>query len=140
MKGIKERLGRFFAGRQGMDEMSKALFWYGLIFFALSVLSSSILKGFLSKLTLWLALTCLLSSFFRAFSRRLDKRELENNAYLAVCARERQRRLDAKERFSQRKSYKFFKCPGCGKYLRVPKGKGKIHISCKCGYTLYRKT
>ena len=45
-----------------------------------------------------------------------------------------------KDRFSQRKSYRFFKCPGCGTYIRVPKGKGKIHIKCRCGYTLYRKT
>ena len=29
---------------------------------------------------------------------------------------------------------------GCGTMLRVPRGKGKIHIKCKCGYTLYRKT
>ena len=32
------------------------------------------------------------------------------------------------------------KCPGCGCWLRVPRGKGKIHINCRCGYTLYRKT
>ena len=49
-------------------------------------------------------------------------------------------RQAAKERRAQRKDYRFFKCPGCGTMLRVPRGKGKIHIKCKCGYTLYRKT
>ena len=33
-----------------------------------------------------------------------------------------------------------FKCPGCGRWLRVPRHKGKIHINCRCGYTLYRRT
>jgi transcription elongation factor Elf1 len=38
------------------------------------------------------------------------------------------------------KEHRYFKCPNCGQYLRVPKGKGKIHINCRCGYTMYRKT
>lgn len=137
---MKDRLERFFSGRQGMDEFSKGLFWIGLALFMLSVLTAKLLNGVLSGLLLWAALACVICCFARALSRNTQKRELENNAFLALKAQRKQKRLDAKERFSQRKSYKFFKCPGCGKYLRVPKGKGKIHINCKCGYTLYRKT
>ena len=137
---MKDRIQRFFTGRQGMDEFSKSLFWYGLGLFAAAILTAKILKGVLSGIFLWLAIVCAITSFVRAFSRNTRKRELENNAYLALKAQRRQKLLDAKDRFSQRKSYKFFKCPGCKQYLRVPKGKGKIHINCKCGYTLYRKT
>ena len=74
------------------------------------------------------------------FSRRLGQREAENNAYLALLAKARHSRQAAKERRAQRKDFCFFKCPGCGTMLRVPRGKGKIHIKCRCGYTLYRKT
>lgn len=134
----------FFTGRQGMDEFSKYLFWYGasfiLVSFLLRFLSGRALVSVLSSVAMWIGAASLIYSFVRAFSRRLDRREAENLAFLRVISQRRQKRLDAKERWRQRKSFKFFKCPGCGTMLRVPRGKGKIHIKCRCGYTLYRKT
>ena len=137
---MKEKISRIFAGRQGMDEFSKALFWLGLVCLLLSVLTANILKGVFSLIFNWLGLMMLIFSFVRAFSRRLGQREAENNAYLALRQKQRYSRQTAKERRTQRKDFCFFKCPGCGTMLRVPRGKGKIHIKCKCGYTLYRKT
>lgn len=137
---MKEKLSRIFSGRQGMDEFSKALFWMGLVCMLLSVLTAGVLKGVFSLIFTWLGLAMLIFSFVRAFSRRLGQREAENNAYLALRQKQRHKRQAAKERRAQRKDFCFFKCPGCGVMLRVPRGKGKIHIKCKCGYTLYRKT
>ena len=137
---MREKLSRIFSGRQGMDEFSKALFWMGLVCMLLSVLTANILKGVFSLIFNWLGLMMLIFSFVRAFSRRLGQREAENNAYLALRQKQRHGFQAAKERRAQRKDYRFFKCPGCGTMLRVPRGKGKIHIKCKCGYTLYRKT
>lgn len=137
---MREKLSRIFSGRQGMDEFSKALFWMGLVCMLLSVLTAGILKGVFSLLFTWLGLAMLIFSFVRAFSRRLGQREAENNAYLALRQKQRHSRQAARERRAQRKDFCFFKCPGCGVMLRVPRGKGKIHIKCKCGYTLYRKT
>ena len=137
---MREKLSRIFSGRQGMDEFSKALFWMGLVCMLLSVLTVNVLKGVFSLLFNWLGLMLLIFSFVRAFSRRLGQREAENNAYLALRQKQRHKRQAAWERRAQRKDFCFFKCPGCGVMLRVPRGKGKIHIKCKCGYTLYRKT
>ena len=137
---MREKLSRIFSGRQGMDEFSKALFWMGLVCMLLSVLTANVLKGVFSLLFNWLGLMLLIFSFVRAFSRRLGQREAENNAYLALRQKQRHNRQAAWERRAQRKDFCFFKCPGCGVMLRVPRGKGKIHINCKCGYTLYRKT
>ena len=137
---MREKLSRIFSGRQGMDEFSKALFWMGLVCMLLSVLTVNVLKGVFSLLFNWLGLMLLIFSFIRAFSRRLGQREAENNAYLALRQKQRHNRQAAWERRAQRKDFCFFKCPGCGVMLRVPRGKGKIHIKCKCGYTLYRKT
>lgn len=137
---MREKLSRIFSGRQGMDEFSKALFWMGLVCMLLSVLTVNVLKGVFSLLFNWLGLMMLIFSFVRAFSRRLGQREAENNAYLALRQKQRHNRQAAWERRAQRKDFCFFKCPGCGVMLRVPRGKGKIHIKCKCGYTLYRKT
>ena len=137
---MREKLSRIFSGRQGMDEFSKALFWMGRVCMLLSVLTANVLKGVFSLLFNWLGLMLLIFSFVRAFSRRLGQREAENNAYLALRQKQRHNRQAAWERRAQRKDFCFFKCPGCGVMLRVPRGKGKIHIKCKCGYTLYRKT
>ena len=137
---MREKLSRIFSGRQGMDEFSKALFWMGLVCMLLSVLTVNVLKGVFSLLFNWLGLMLLIFSFVRAFSRRLGQREAENNAYLALRQKQRHNRQAAWERRAQRKDFCFFKCPGCGVMLRVPRGKGIIHINCKCGYTLYRKT
>ena len=137
---MREKLSRIFSGRQGMDEFSKALFWMGLVCMLLSVMTAGVLRGVFSLLFTWLGLSMLIFSFIRAFSRRLGQREAENNAYLALRQKQRYSRQAAKERRAQRKDFCFFKCPGCGVMLRVPRGKGKIHINCKCGYTLYRKT
>ena len=33
------------------------------------------------------------------------------------------------------------KCPGCGNTLRVPKGKGKLYVTCpRCGERFIKKT
>ena len=131
---------RLFMGRHGMDELSKALFWCGLSCFFLSGLLGRILNGAIGGLFLWLALFQLIFSFVRAFSRRLGQRELENTLYLRWLAGRRRAFEAFKDRRRQSRDFRFFKCPGCGAMLRVPRGKGKLHINCKCGYVLYRKT
>ena len=133
---MKEKLQNLFLGRQGMDELSKLLFWAGLAGLALACF----LPGLLRTLLFSFALALLIFSFVRAFSRNLPAREAENILYLRFLERKKQDRLAKKQRRASRKEYRYFKCPGCGTWLRVPRGKGKIHISCRCGYTLYRKT
>lgn len=137
---MKDWLARIFGGRQGMDELSKTLFWTGIMLFALAVLAAGVHIVWLAGILQWLSIFLLIYSFFRAFSRNLPAREAENMAFFAFRARQQQKRDAAKERHRQSKEYKFFRCPGCKTWLRVPKGKGKIHIKCKCGYMLYRKT
>ena len=133
---MRDRFRNLFIGRQGMDEFSKFLFWAGCGHLALAC----ILGGFLSSVFFFLAAFMLIFSFSRAFSRKLQQREMENAVYLQYLDKKRRERAAAKDRRSQRKDYVFFKCPGCHQYLRVPRGKGKIHINCRCGYTMYRKT
>lgn len=136
---MREKINNLFIGRQGMDEFSKFLFWAGCGHIALSCLVSG-LVGFLGSLLFFLGSFMLIFAFVRAFSRKLQQREMENAVYLQYLDKKRRERLAAKDRRSQRKDFCFFQCPGCKQYLRVPRGKGKIHINCRCGYTMYRKT
>ena len=133
---MRDKLNNLFSGRHGMDELSKFLFWCGLFLVGVSFVP----LGFLSRLFNILGLISLIFSFTRAFSRQYARREAENNIFLAYRAKLVHEFDARKERFRQRKDFVFFKCPGCGTVIRVPRGKGKIHIACRCGYQLYRKT
>ena len=133
---MKEKLQNLFRGRQGMDELSKLLFWSGAGVFLLSL----VLPAGLASLCRTLGLMSLIYAFARAFSRNLPMREAENALLLRWREKKRRERAARKDRWAHRKEYKYFKCPGCGAWLRVPRHKGKIHINCRCGYTLYRRT
>ena len=133
---MKERLQQLFAGRQGMDELSKLLFWAGVLLF----LPAAFIGGGLGSLLASFSIMALVFAFARAFSRNLPLRETENRLLLRWLDKKKRDWQARKDRFANRREYKYFKCPGCGKWLRVPRHKGKIHISCRCGYTLSRKT
>ena len=133
---MKEKLRRLFYGRQGMDELSKLLFWCAVGGYVLAL----VLPGALRALLTGFATMFLAVSFLRAFSRDLPRREAENLLLLRRLEKRKRERAAAKDRRAHSKEYKYFKCPGCGCWLRVPRGKGTIHINCRCGYTLYRRT
>ena len=133
---MREKLRQIFTGRQGMDELSKLLFWAAIVLFILAVP----VGGGLGSLLGSFALMLLIFAFARAFSRNLMMREAENTLLLRWVEKKKHAWAAWKDRFANRRTYKYFKCPACGKWLRVPRHKGKIHINCRCGYTLYRRT
>ena len=123
---MREKLQQIFIGRQGMDELSKTLFWAGTIAIALGALLP--LWGGLRSMLLTLGIMLIVLAFVRAFSRNLPQREAENLLLLRWLDKKKRERAAKKDRWANRKQYKYFKCPGCGTWLRVPRGKGKIHI------------
>lgn len=128
---MKYKIAAFFAGRNGMDALSAMVIWLSLIVMLVSCfIPIDWLRGILSGLA-WAALVF---SYYRALSKKLDKRQAENNAYLAWRNR-------IKMRWTQRKTHRIYRCPKCKTTLRVPKGKGKISITCSCcGEKFIKKT
>ena len=43
-----------------------------------------------------------------------------------------------KQKFDQRGTYKYFKCPNCKQQLRAPRGRGKIEVTCQKCHTVFR--
>ena len=123
---ISDRIRRMMAGRYGADDFSKFLLGATLVLLLLSLFS---------RLPVFylLALASLIYSYYRMFSRDFAKRRAENEKYLSMTADLRRKARIGKRRFTERKDYRFFKCPSCGQEVRVPKGKGHIRITCpKC--------
>lgn len=121
------------SGRYGFDQLSGFLCIVSLIL----VVLGAWLSGFLY----WVGLALLIWCYFRIFSRNVQKRYAENMKYLAVQNQVKDWLARRKLRFDQRKTYRYFQCPHCRQSIRVPRGRGRIAITCpKCGTSFIKKS
>ncbi|MCI5856249.1 MAG: hypothetical protein MR016_02645 [Agathobacter sp.] len=135
MEKLKYKMVQFMQGRNGMDQLAKAE--SGLIF-ALLILSvilsilpfkSAGMALFLLLLEIvWIAL--FVHMYFRMFSKNLGKRYAENQKYCTWRYQMTVKWSRMKNEWAQRKTHRFFRCPQCRQKVRVPKGRGKICITC----------
>ena len=127
---MKEKMARFMAGRNGNDQLNLFLF----VVDALLLLAAMLIGGKVGS-GLYIAVLALLAFiYFRSFSRNLPRRREENEKYLRLKYKLAANMKVRKEKWVQRKEYKFYTCPSCKTTLRVPRGHGKIKIVCrKCG-------
>ena len=131
---MKEKFIRFMAGRYGADQLSR--------FLSIAALVLIVLNLFLRSNVLWvLSLVLLVLVYVRMFSRNFEKRRRENARYLQLKAKLTGGFKNWTDRRKQSKDYVFFRCPSCHAMLRVPRGKGKIRVTCrKCGNAFEKKT
>ena len=126
MNRIKQALARFMMGRYGTDKLNMWILGMGLVLCLISVflpfpLVSSILTTCSYVLMIW--------AIFRTFSRNTYKRYRENRRFLMFLDRIKDRQ------------HRYFDCPKCRQPVRVPRGKGKIMITCpKCKEKFQKKT
>ena len=124
---MKEKIGRFMAGRYGNDKLNQFMM---AVFLGCAVLNLFVRNAYVSTvLNSWECLLILLV-YIRMFSRNISKRYAENQKYLAL--ENRLRRFFGQKRYlmQQRREYHIYKCPGCKQKIRIPRGKGKISIRC----------
>ena len=126
------------AGRNGNDQLNRFLLLAAVVLLLLaSILRRSVLGNLLSLLVPVL----LVLTYFRMLSRDLYRRRSENERYLRELEKLRAKLRILRERWNQRKDYKFFTCPSCKSVMRVPRGRGKIRIVChRCGNTFTGKS
>lgn len=124
---MKKRLQRFFKGRYGADQLSMVLIILSLIL----TLLGSIKKW---PLLMIISYIPLIISFYRIFSRDINKRRMENYKFYKLFSPLYKKYNKYKRRFKNRKKYKYLDCPSCSRELRVPRGKGRMNITCpRCG-------
>ncbi|MBD9281895.1 MAG: hypothetical protein EGQ67_02510 [Clostridiales bacterium] len=130
----------FMAGRYGADALGRFLSVCGCICILLSVAVRG-KSAFFSAVFSAAALALLIWCYVRIFSRKVAARSEENRKYLSYRNRFFGSFRLLKSCFRQRKDYAFFRCPSCREVVRVPRGKGKIRITCpRCGYAFEKKT
>ena len=134
---MREKLARFMIGRNGSDQLTRFI----SIVVCLALVLSLFLNSDAQPAIWFLAIVGAIYVYFRVFSRNVAKRRQENANFLRATASVRGYFRGLRERWVQRRDYRFFRCPSCRTLLRVPRGKGKIRVVCrKCGTSFIRNT
>ena len=129
MNKFRDALYRFMYGRNGVDALNWALFAVELV---LSLLSSFVRVQAVAATLYFLSVVLMFVVLIRIFSRNLTQRRAENAKFLAWWAPKMDAMRGAKARRAD-KAHKYVRC-SCGAYCRVPKGVGKVELTCpKCG-------
>ena len=126
MSKFKQWLRHFMMGRYGTDKLSMTILTVGVI---ASIVNIFIPFALIKVLLTLASYVLMFWAIFRCFSRNTYKRYRENRRFLMLL-----------DRFKDRE-HRYFDCPKCRQNVRVPRGKGKISITCpKCGEKFIRKT
>lgn len=123
---MKQKIQHFMMGRYGADQ-------YGQLLMGISV--ALLLVSMITRLDIFyiLALGLMGYEYYRMMSRQVERRYAENQKFLNWRYQLVVKWNRKKEHFRQRKTHHFYKCPSCKQKVRVPKGKGRICITCpKC--------
>ena len=126
MAKVSAGIRYFMRGRYGGDKLNMAILWTGVIACFVSMFFPfALVRLFLCLISYVL----MFWAIFRALSRNTYKRYQENRKFLRLWERLRDRK------------HKYYNCPRCRQPVRVPRGKGKIAITCpKCREKFIRKT
>lgn len=117
---------RFMQGRYGTDKLNTAILVAGLV----ACLLTMFIRVSVVDIVLTVISYILMGwAIFRSLSRNTYKRYRENRKYLQFLEQIKDR------------DHRYFQCPRCKQSVRVPRGKGKISISCpKCKEKFIKKT
>ena len=127
MGKFKNKLYRFMYGRYGYDTLGKTLLWvYAGLLILHMILSLFIEEPFYYLVYFLISVSLVCYIFFRAMSRNIAKRRAENQKFCNFFRLKR-------NKFRDRKTHVYRKCPSCSAVLRLPKAKGKHSVVCpKC--------
>ena len=131
---MREKFLHFMQGRYGADQLYRVMLIGGAV---LVILSNFIFEVFFLLLG-WILVVL---AFVRAFSRDYSRRYAENQKFLELTGKIR--KVFGKQRYvmEQRKDYHIYTCPQCRQKIRMPRGKGKVEISCpKCHTKFIKKS
>ncbi len=119
-------LRQFMSGRYGTDRLNMAILCAGLV----AALLSTWVQSAPFNVIFWaLSYGLMIWAICRTLSRNTYKRYQENRKFLLIFDRLKDRQ------------HRYFDCPKCHQTVRVPRGKGKIAITCpRCREKFTKKT
>ena len=126
MNRFKAWFRNFMQGRYGTDKLNTAILSAGVV---VCLLTMFITVAKLDLLLTMISYGLMGWAIFRMLSRNTYQRYQENRKFLQFVERLKDR------------DHRYFDCPRCRQSVRVPRGKGKISITCpKCREKFIKKT
>ena len=127
MNRFKNWLKKTFIGIYGFDSLYMLLIG--------SVITVALVNAFVRHWSLWIVEILLLSyAMFRAMSHNHRARRRENELVFGFFKSVKKFFVLCKNRFRDRKTHIYRKCPKCRVTLRLPKAKGEHTVVCpRCG-------
>ena len=123
---LNMKMQRFMAGRYGTDRLNMTILGAGL---AACLISAFFRNALINLILTAVSYGLMIWAISRSLSRNTYKRYQENRKFLQFFDRLKDR------------EHRYFDCPTCRQQVRVPRGKGKIAITCpKCRERFVRKT
>ena len=120
---MRNAIQRFMYGRYGSDQLGFFLIGASFFLALIAALTDMLVFQLVGDVVfVW--------SIFRIFSRNISKRREENSKFMRK-AQPVLKWLRLQQTMHRDKEHRYFKCPNCSQYLRVPKGKGKITVTCR---------
>ena len=123
MGNFKNKVAQFMYGRYGTDQLYIALI---VLYFVLIVVNafigSVIIRGLMSAI--------LILIIFRALSRNIYKRNMENEKFMKFFKPVKAKGNFELRRIKEIKTHRFRKCPHCKKMLRLKRVRGKHTVKC----------
>ena len=131
---MRQKFIRFMQGRNGFDQFSQFLNIVVVVLFVISLFTKW-------KKLYTIGLGVMAYMYFRVFSKNISKRYMENQKFCNLRYDVSIKWNKMKKEWEQRKIYRFYHCPICSQKVRVPKGRGKICITCpKCRSEFIKKS
>ena len=139
-RNLRNAMARFMYGRNGMDQLNRAMLFAYICAWLLRAVFSILKLGLLVPVCDILFYLLMFTVLFRMFSKNLYKRREENQKFINWWYKVKRQSAGAKARHAD-KDHKYFTCKSCKTICRVPVGKGKIIITCpKCGAQIEGKS
>lgn len=131
---MRERITRFMMGRYGTDEFSRFLMALSIVFLMLNLV--------FRRLEFYIPAVVLLAyAYYRILSKNHTARYRENTKYTSYRNKVIQIFKREKSYIHQRKTHHIYTCGKCRQKIRIPKGKGKILVTCpKCGFQFFKRS
>lgn len=128
------QLRRFMYGRYGFDQFGRALVIFSLLFSVIATFTRF-------NILVLVAYIPLIYAVYRITSRNIAKRSQENLQYCKMTGAIRNKAQQIALSLVGTKTHKYFKCSHCKQTIRIPRGKGKICITCpKCKAEFVKRT
>ncbi len=127
---MAEKLRRWLYGRYGADRLTKHLMILAIVLLIVSL--------FWGRRVLYpISIAMMVYTYFRTFSKNIPRRYSEGMAYERFIGRIKK----LPREMSMRRTHHIYRCPGCRQKIRIPRGKGRIEVTCpKCRTSFIKKS